>query len=104
MILVIVIAVIVGYKLNTMKNHCEHQNCQRKVVGRAKKTTSGKWYYLCPAHLAEYDALRNDLRGMSTLRQERRNEEYRKKEMGLLGEVIYNREISFSEKIDLLHL
>ena len=87
-----------------MKKHCEHQNCQRNVVGRAKRTTSGKWYYLCPAHLAEYDALKNDLRGMSTLKQDRRNEEYRKKEMGLLGEVIYNREISFSEKIDLLHL
>ena len=91
-----------------MPIHCEHPKCKAKAVMYIpNRDRHGKSLYLCTFHIFKNDdkILNGRPRPYVPFADpERESQEYLRKNSDEVQRVIYDRELSFSEKINLLNL
>ena len=84
-----------------MPELCEMPNCKKKAVAKSVHYYGREQRYICTMHLHK-DAFSRPKFGRLTVEADRDEETLRRNEMGALGRLMYDRELSFSEKITQL--
>jgi hypothetical protein len=79
---------------------CEMPNCKRDVVGVGRFAIRAGQKHLCVLHLAEADKKQRDKVVKTTELQNERIIEAHMRANRKWGNIIFDRELSFSEKLD----
>jgi hypothetical protein len=78
--------------------------CDKTSIGKSYRAINGRRRYLCAQHMAENERIH--FYHITTTRldvdRDRAEEDYKRNSGTPLERVIYNRELSFSEKLELI--